>query len=81
MFCFMNEKIISPNSFLSDVLPISPEIEVEDDQSCHRPSNSDWILTEDPDQSYVKVEFATLTPPSILEVETYASNESSTSDC
>jgi len=37
-------------------------------------------LTEDPDQGYVKVEFVTPMPPSILEVETYASNESSMSN-
>ena len=79
-FCFMDEKIISPNSFLSDVLPISPEIETKDDWSYLGPSDSNWISTKDPDQGYVKVEFAAPTPPSIPGVETYASNESSMSD-
>ena len=47
---------------------------------CPDPSNFDWVLTEDSDQDYVKVEFAAPTPPSIPEVEIYASNESSMSD-
>jgi len=71
------KKIVSPHSFLFDVFPLSPEIEMDDDLHCPHPSDSDWILTEDPDQGYVKVEFAAPTLPSILEIETYASNESS----
>ena len=30
MFGFMDEKVVSPNSFVSDVLPLSPEIAMED---------------------------------------------------
>ena len=30
-FCFVEDKIVSLNSFLSDVVPLSPEIEMEDD--------------------------------------------------
>jgi len=55
MFCFMNEKVISPNSSLSYVLPFFPEIKMEDGWSCRDPSLSDWISTEDPEQGYVKV--------------------------
>ena len=60
--------------------PFSPEIEMEDGWSCLDPSDSYWVSTKDPDQGYVKVEFATPTPPSIYEVKAYASNESSMSD-
>jgi len=34
----MNEKVVSPNSSLSDVLLFSPEIEMEDGWSCLDPS-------------------------------------------
>jgi len=37
----MDEKVVSPNSFLSDVLPLSPEIEMEDGWSCPYPFESD----------------------------------------
>ena len=76
----MDEKIISLNCFLSDVLPLSPEIKMDDDWSCPDPSNSYWISIEDPDQGYVKVEFTAPMPPSTPEVGVYASNESSMSD-
>jgi len=45
----MKDKIISPNSFLSVVVPNSPEIEMEDDWSCPNPSDFDWVLTKDLD--------------------------------
>ena len=76
----MDEKVVSPNYLLSNVLPLSSEIEMEDGWSCPGPSNSDWISTEDPGQLYVKVEFAAPTPPSITKVKAYASNESSMSN-
>jgi len=44
----MDEKFISPNSSLSDALPLSPEIEMDDGRSCPDPSDFDWISTEDP---------------------------------
>jgi len=50
MFCFMDEKIVSSNSFLSDVLPLSPEIKMEDNWSRLGHSDSDWISAEDLDQ-------------------------------
>jgi len=53
---------------------------MEDDWGCPDPSDFDWLSTKDPDQGYVKMEFAAPTPPSIPEVEIYASNESSMSD-
>jgi len=76
----MEDKIIFPNSFLSDVVPLSPDIEMEDEWGFPYRVDFDWISTEDPDQCYTKVEFAAPTPPSIPEVETCASNESSISD-
>ena len=56
----MGKKIVSPNFFQSDVLPLSPEIEKEDEWSCLSPSDSDWISTGDPDQGYIKVKFECL---------------------
>ena len=58
------------------MLPLSLKIEMEDGLNCHEPSDFDWFSTEDPDQGYVKVEFATPTPPSIAKVGAHASNES-----
>ena len=80
MFCFKDEKINSPNSFPFNILPFSPEIEMEDGWSCPDPSDSNQISTEDPKQQNIKVEFPTPTPPSIPEIEAYAYNESSISD-
>ena len=54
----MGDKIISPNFFVYDILLLSPEIEMEDAWSCRGPSDFDTISTEDPNQCYVKVEFA-----------------------
>jgi len=45
----MEDKIVSPNSFLSDVVPLSSEIEMENDWGCLHPFDFDWISTEDPD--------------------------------
>ena len=41
---------------------------------------SDWISIEDPDQGYVKPEFAAPTPLGISEVEAYSYNLSSMID-
>ena len=76
----MEDKIISHNYLLSEVLPLSPEIEIKDDWGCPDSSDFDWIYTKDPDWGYVKVEFAARMTHSILDVETYASNESFMSD-
>ena len=46
---FMDEKVVSLNFFLSDVLPVSPEIEMEDGWSYCDLSDSNRISTEDPD--------------------------------
>jgi len=40
MFGFMDEKVVSPNYSLSDVLPLSLEIEMDDGWSCPDPSES-----------------------------------------
>jgi len=42
--------------------------------------DSDWISYEDPNQGYVKVEFAAPMPPNKPKVEALVSNESSMSD-
>ena len=76
---FYGRQKFFPNSFLFDVLPISPEIEMEEDWGCSDLSDYDWISIEDPNQGYFKVDFTAPTTPSIPEVETYASNESSMS--
>jgi len=80
MFCFMDEKIVSPSPSLSYVLPLSAETEMENGWSCTDPFEFDWISTWDFDQGYVNMELAAPTPPSIPEVYAYASNESSMSD-
>ena len=72
--------MVSANSSISDVFPLSPEVEMEDDLNCQDPSDFDWISIKDPDQGYVKLEFAAPTPPSITKVKAYASNESSMSN-
>jgi len=80
MFFHVKEKVVSPNSSLLDAFPPSPEIHIEDTLNCQDPPDFNWIFTENPDQGYVKVEFAAPMPPSILEVEAHASNESTMSD-
>jgi len=80
MFCFMDERVVSPNSFQSDAFPSSPEIDMEDVLNCQDLPDFDWISTEDSDLGYVKVEFVAPKPPSIPKVEAHASNESTMSD-
>ena len=69
MFCFMNERVVSPNSSQSDAFALFPEIDMEDGLDCQDPSDFDWMSTEDPNQGYMKVKFAASTPPSIPKVE------------
>ena len=45
----MGEKIVSPNSFISDALCLSLEIEIEDNWSYLALTDSDWISIEDLD--------------------------------
>jgi len=80
MFYFMDEIVVSPNSSQSDAFPLSPEIYMEDVLNCQDSPEFDWISTKDLDQGYIKIEFTTPTPPSVPEVEAYASNESPMSD-
>ena len=72
--------MVSPNSFQSVALPFSPEIDIDNVLICQDPPDFDWISTEDPDQGYVKLEFAASMPPSIPKVEAHASDESTMSD-
>ena len=72
--------MVSPHSSVLDALPLSLEIDMEDVQNCENPPDSEWISYENPDQGYVKVEFAALMPPNKLKVEAPISNESSMSD-
>ena len=80
MFCHIKEKVISPNSSLLDDFSPSPEIDLEDVLNCEDPPDLDWISHKDPDQKYVKVEFATPMPPNMSKVEAHISNEFSMSD-
>jgi len=80
MFYHMEEKIVSPNSFLLDAFLLSSEINIEDISNCQDPPNFDWISSEDPNQGYVTMEFATLMQPSIPKVEAHAFNESTMSE-
>ena len=80
MFCYMKEKVVSPNSPLLDTFPPSPEIGMEDILNFQDPPNFDWISIEDPDQGCFKVEFAAPLPPSIPKAEVHTSNESAMSD-
>jgi len=41
MFCFIDEKVVRPNSSLSDALSLSPEINMEDGLDCQDPYNFD----------------------------------------
>jgi len=80
MFCYIEEKVVSPNSLLLGGFPLSSKINMEDVLNCQGPPDFDWISNEDPDEGYVKVEFVAPTPPSTPEIEAHASNESTMSD-
>jgi len=75
MLCHMEEKVLSLDSSLLDEFLPSPEIDMEDFLNCQDPPDFDWFSIGDPNQRYVKVEFAALVPPSIPMVEAHASNE------
>jgi len=81
VFSRKKEDMVSLKFSILDALPISPEIDMEDVWNCEDPPNSNWISYEDPDQGYVKVEFAAPMPPNKPEVEAPIFNESSTSNC
>ena len=80
VFYHMKEKVVSPNSYLLDDFSPSPEIYMEDVLNCEDPPDFDWISHEDPNQTYVKVQFVASMPPNIPKVEAHISNESSMSD-
>ena len=80
MLCHMEEKVLSLDSSLLDEFLPSPEIDMEDFLNCQDPPDFDWFSIGDPNQRYVKVEFAALVPPSIPMVEAHASNEYAMSD-
>jgi len=65
VFCYMKEKVVSPNSSLLDKFLLSLEINMEDVLNCEDPHDFNWISIEDPDQRYVKVEFIAPMLPSI----------------
>ena len=67
--------MVSPNSSLLHKFPPSLEIDMEDILNCGDPPDFDWISHEDPNQRYVKVEFAAPTPPNMANVDVHASNE------
>ena len=74
MFSHKKEDVVSPYSSILDALTLFPDIDMEDVWNCEDSSNSDWISYEDPDQGYVKVEFAASMPPNMPKVEAHASN-------
>jgi len=80
VFSHKKEGIVSPHFSILDALSLSPNIDMEDVWNCEDPLDSDWISYEDPNQGYVKVQFAVPMPPNKLEVEAPISNESSMSD-
>ena len=69
VFCNMKEKVVSPNSSLLDDFPPSPETDMEHVLNCEDLPDFNWSFYEDPDQRYVKVEFATPMPPNMPKVK------------
>jgi len=65
VFCYMKEKVISPNSSVLDEFPPSPEIDMKDVLNCEDPLDFDRISHEDLNQRYVKVEFVVPMPPNM----------------
>jgi len=63
-----------------DALPLSPECDMEDVLHAEDPPDSEWISYGDPNHGHVKVNFFAPMPPSKLEVEAPASNDSSLSE-
>ena len=79
MFSHRKEDVVSPHSSILDALPLSPEINMKVVRNCEDPPDSEWISYEDPNQGYVKVEFAAPIPPNTPEVEVFVANESAMS--
>ena len=48
VFSHKKEDVVSPHSSILDVLPISPEYDIEDVLYDEDPPNSEWISYEDP---------------------------------
>ena len=80
MFSHRKEDAVSPHSSILDVLPLSPQYDMEYVLHDEDPPDSKRISYEDPDQGYVKVEFYPLMPPNKPKVEAPVSNDSSLSE-
>ena len=80
VFSHRKEDMVSPHSSILDVLPPSPEIDMEDILNYEDPPDSKWISPEDPDQGYVKVEFSSPMALNKPKVEAPVPNKSSMSD-
>jgi len=80
VFCHMKEKVSFPNSSLLDKSFPSLEIDMKNVLNSEDPPDLDWISAEDPNQRYVKMEFAAPMSPNMPKVEAHTSNESSMSD-
>ena len=80
MLCFIDKRVVYPNSSQSNAFPPSPEFNMEDILNWQDTPDFDWISIEDPDQGYVKMELAAPRLPNIPKVETYASHKAPMSD-
>jgi len=75
VFSHKKEDMVSRHSSILDALLLSLEINTDDVWNCEDPPDSDWISYEDPDQRYVKLEFAAPMPPNKPEVKAPVFNE------
>jgi len=79
VFCHTKEDVVSPSSSLLDTLSLSPEIDMKDVLDCEDRPDYDWISFENPDQRYIKVEFAAPIPPNMPKAKVFVANESAMS--
>ena len=74
VFSHRKEDTASSHSSILDALPLFPEYDMEDVLYDEDPPDSEWISYEDPDQGYLRVDYAPM-PPSKLDVEAPISND------
>ena len=66
-------------SFLSDEVPNSHEIKMDDVWCCTEPPMFDWVPITSPNLDYAKAEFATPIPPGTTKDGPFAFNDDSLS--
>ena len=76
VFSHKKKDAVSPHSSLLDLLPLSPEYDIEYVLNNKDPPDSEWISYEDHDQGYVEVAFSAPIPPNKPEVKAPISNDS-----